>query len=167
MDEWVWWMVAAGVLAVGEIFTLSFFLGPISVAAVIAAGLLAIGEIATLGFFLGPIAVAAVLAAVVALVGGGLAAQWIVFVAASIATLLVLRPIARRHLRTPAQIRTGTAALVGARALVLERVDGNGGQVKIGGEVWSARAYDEDEVIEPGARVEVMQIDGATALVAE
>ena len=141
MDEWVWWIVAAGVLAVGEI--------------------------ATLGFFLGPIAVAAALAAVVALAGGSLAVQWIVFVAASLATLLVLRPIARRHLQTPARIRTGTAALIGARAMVLERVDVHGGQVKIGGEVWSARAYDEDEVIEPGTRVEVMQIDGATALVAE
>jgi membrane protein implicated in regulation of membrane protease activity len=141
MDEWVWWIVAAGILAVGEI--------------------------ATLGFFLGPIAIAAALAALVALAGGSLAAQWIVFVAASIATLLVLRPIARRHMRTPARIRTGTAALVGRRAMVLERVDVHGGQVKIGGEVWSARAYDEDEVIEPGTRVEVMQIDGATALVAE
>jgi len=141
MDEWVWWIVAAGVLAVGEI--------------------------ATLGFFLGPIAVAAALAAVVALAGGSLAVQWIVFVAASLATLLVLRPIARRHLQTPARLRTGTAALIGARAMVLERVDVHGGQVKIGGEVWSARAYDEDEVIEPGTRVEVMQIDGATALVAE
>jgi membrane protein implicated in regulation of membrane protease activity len=141
MDEWVWWIVAAGILAVGEI--------------------------ATLGFFLGPIAIAAALAAFVALAGGSLAAQWIVFVAASIATLLVLRPIARRHMRTPARIRTGTAALVGRRAMVLERVDLHGGQVKIGGEVWSARAYDEDEVIEPGTRVEVMEIDGATALVAE
>jgi membrane protein implicated in regulation of membrane protease activity len=141
MDEWVWWIVAAGVLAVGEI--------------------------ATLGFFLGPIAVAAALAAVVALVGGSLAVQWIVFVAASLATLLVLRPIAKRQLQTPARMRTGTAALIGARAMVLERVDVHGGQVKIGGEVWSARAYDEDEVIEPGTRVEVMQIDGATALVAE
>jgi membrane protein implicated in regulation of membrane protease activity len=141
VEEWVWWMVAAGLLAVGEI--------------------------ATLGFFLGPMAIAAVLAAVVALVGGGLATQLVVFVAASIASLLVLRPIARRHLRTPARLRTGTAALVGSRALVLERVDVHGGQVKIGGEVWSARAYDEDEVIEPGSRVEVIQIDGATALVAE
>ena len=141
MDEWVWWIVAAGILAVGEI--------------------------ATLGFFLGPIALAAALAAFVALAGGSLAAQSIVFVAASIATLLVLRPIARRHMRTPARIRTGTAALVGRRAMVLERVDLHGGQVKIGGEVWSARAYDEDEVIEPGTRVEVMEIDGATALVAE
>jgi membrane protein implicated in regulation of membrane protease activity len=56
---------------------------------------------------------------------------------------------------------------VGARAVVLERVDADGGSVKIGGEVWTARSYDEDSVIEPGVRVEVMKIDGATALVAE
>jgi membrane protein implicated in regulation of membrane protease activity len=141
VDEWVLWMIAAGVLAVGEI--------------------------ATMGFFLGPIAIAATLAAIVALVGGGLAVQWIVFIAASLASLLVLRPIARRHLRTPAALRTGTAALVGSPAVVLERVDRDGGQVKLGGEIWSARAYDQDDSFEPGARVEVMKIDGATALVAE
>jgi membrane protein implicated in regulation of membrane protease activity len=141
MDDWVWWMIAAGVLAVGEI--------------------------ATLGFFLGPIAVAAVAAAIVALVGGGLAVQWIVFIAVSLASLLVLRPIATRHLRTPARLRTGTAALVGSQAVVIELVDRDGGQVKLAGEVWSARSYDEDESFEPGARVEVMKIDGATALVAE
>jgi membrane protein implicated in regulation of membrane protease activity len=133
----------------------------------IAAGVLAIGEIATLGFFLGPIAIAATLAAVVALIGAGLAVQWLVFIAASLGSVLVLRPIARRHLRTPASLRTGTAALVGGRAVVLERVDANGGQVRIGGEVWTARSYDEDDAFEPGARVEVMKIDGATALVAE
>jgi membrane protein implicated in regulation of membrane protease activity len=141
MEEWVWWMIAAGLLAVGEIFTLSFFLGPISVAAVSAA--------------------------IVALAGAGLGIQWLVFIAVSLASLAVLRPIARRHLRTPAQIRTGTAALVGSRAVVLERVDGDGGQVKIGGEVWSARSFDEDHVFDEGARVEVLKIDGATALVAE
>jgi membrane protein implicated in regulation of membrane protease activity len=79
----------------------------------------------------------------------------------------VLRPIAARHLRTPARIRTGSAALVGSKALVLERVDADGGQVKIGGEIWTARAFDDEAVIEPGARVEVLKIDGATALVAE
>ena len=141
MEDWVWWMIAAGVLAVGEI--------------------------ATLGFFMGPIAVAATLTAVVALIGAPLAVQWVVFIAASLGTLVVLRPIARRHLRTPPQIRTGTAALVGSRAVVLDRVDANGGQVRIGGETWSARAYDEDDAFEPGARVEVMKIEGATALVAE
>jgi membrane protein implicated in regulation of membrane protease activity len=134
--------------------------------ALIAVGL-AVGEIATVGFFLGPIAIAAVAAAVVAALGGGVAPQLIVFILGSVASLAVFRPIATRHMRMPARLRTGTAALVGARALVLERVDANGGQVKIGGEVWTARAFDEDQVIEPGARVEVVKIEGATALVYE
>ena len=141
MEEWVWWMIAAGLLAAGEIFTM--------------------------GFFLGPIAVAAVLSAVVALAGAGLAVQWVVFIVASLGSVLVLRPVARRHLRTPPSIRTGTAALVGGPATVIERVDRGGGQVKIGGEIWSARSYDDDDSFEPGARVEVMEIKGATALVAE
>jgi membrane protein implicated in regulation of membrane protease activity len=79
----------------------------------------------------------------------------------------VLRPIARRHLHTPAKLRTGTAALVGAKAVVLQRVDADGGQVKIGGEIWTARAYDDDDVLEPGTRCEVLKIEGATALVSE
>jgi membrane protein implicated in regulation of membrane protease activity len=141
MEDWVWWVIAAGGLAVGEIFTM--------------------------GFFLGPIAIAAVLAAIVSLAGGGLAASWVVFIAASLGSLAVLRPIARRHLRTPPRIRTGTAALVGGPATVVEHVDADGGCVKIGGEIWTARAYDEDDSFEPGARVQVMKIDGATALVAE
>ena len=141
MDEWVYWIIAAGALAAGEIFTM--------------------------GFFLGPIAVAATLAALVALAGGPLALQLLVFTVAAVGSVAVLRPIARRHLRTPAQLRTGTAALVGTRALVLEQVTADGGSVKIGGEIWTARTYDEDAVLEPGSRVEVMQIQGATALVAE
>ena len=141
MEDWVWWMIAAGGLIVGEMFTLSFFLGPVGVAAVVAA--------------------------IAALLGAGIALQVVVFILVSAASLLVLRPIATRHLKTPARIRTGSAALVGSKALVLERVDADGGQVKIGGEVWTARAYDEDDVLEPGARVEVLKIEGATALVAE
>ena len=141
MDDWVLWIIAAGFLAVGEIVSVSFFLGPI--------------------------AVAAVTAAIVALAGGGAALQWIVFTTIAAASLLALRPIARRHMRTPAQLRTGTAALVGARAVVLDRVDCDGGTVKLAGEVWSARSYSEDHAFEPGTRVEVLKIDGATALVHE
>ena len=141
MDDWVLWMIAAGVLAVGEMLTVSFFLGPI--------------------------AVAAVTAAIVALVGGPVALQWIVFTVVAGASLVVLRPIARRHLHMPAQLRTGTAALVGATAVVVNRVDRDGGTVKLNGEIWTARAYDEDHAFEPGTRVEVMKIDGATALVHE
>jgi len=139
MSGWVIWMIVAGALAVGEMLSLSFFMGPIAVAAVIAG--------------------------LAALVGAGTAIQLVVFIVASVASLVLLRPIARRHLHTPAQIRTGTAALIGAPAVVLEQVDGNGGTVKLAGEVWSARAYDQDEVLEQGARVQVMQIEGATALV--
>jgi membrane protein implicated in regulation of membrane protease activity len=135
--------------------------------AIVAAGL-AVGEILTPGlFFLGPVAVAAVIAAVLAVIGLGPAVQLLAFVAASIASVAVLRPLARSHLSVPPMLRTGTAALVGSKALVLERVDVNGGLVRIGGEEWSARAYMEDQVLEPGARVEVMKIEGATALVYE
>ena len=133
--------------------------------AIVAAGL-AVGEILTPGlFFLGPVAVAAVLAAVLAVLGLGAAAQLLAFVAASIASVAVLRPLARSHLHVPPMLRTGTAALVGSKALVLERVDVNGGRVRIGGEEWSARSFMEDQVLEPGARVEVVKIEGATALV--
>ena len=134
----------------------------------IAAVLLALGELATPGlFFLGPVALAAIPALIVALLGGAAWLQVVVFILGSLATLAVVRPIARSHLRMPALTRTGTAALVGARAVVLERVDAYGGRVRIGGEEWSARAYMEDQVLEPGARVEVAQIEGATALVYE
>jgi membrane protein implicated in regulation of membrane protease activity len=134
----------------------------------IAAVLFAIGELLTPGmFFLGPVALAAVGAAVAAGIGGGIILQLIVFIAVSLASLAFLRPIARRHIRMPALTRTGTAALVGTKALVLQRVDVNGGLVRIGGEEWSARAFFEEQTLEPGARVEVAKIEGATALVFE
>jgi membrane protein implicated in regulation of membrane protease activity len=142
MPDWVIWVILAAVLAAGEVA-------------------------ASFTFILGPIALAALVPAIVAAVGAPMEAQLASFIVASIASLLLIRPIARRHLRTPARIRTGTAALIGTRALVLDRVDADHGQVKIGGEVWTARPYDEDDVYEPGARVEVIQIQGATALVQE
>ena len=132
----------------------------------LAAVLLTVGEILTPGmFFLGPVALAAVAAGVAAAVWLGVVVQLLVFIAGSLTSLLFLRPIARRHLRMPAAIRTGAAALEGAKAVVVQRVDANGGRVRIGGEEWSARAYMEDQVLEPGARVEVVKIEGATALV--
>jgi membrane protein implicated in regulation of membrane protease activity len=133
----------------------------------VAAALLAVGEVLTLGLVVGLVALGAVAGALAALAGAGVVLQTIAFLVASVALLGVVRPIARAHLRQPRSLRTGTAALVGARALVLERVDLHGGRVKIGGEVWSARAYDETQVIEPGSTVEVFEIQGATALVYE
>ena len=142
MPSWLLWIVLALALAVGEIFTPGLF-------------------------FLGPVALAAGAAAIFSAAGAGWVVSLIIFGVGSVASLLVLRPIARSHIRQPPQMRTGTAALVGARAVVVERVDGDGGRVKIGGEVWSARTLDEHAVIEPGAHVQVAEIQGATALVYE
>ena len=142
MAAWLAWAIAALLLAVGEIFTPGLF-------------------------FLGPIAIAAVAAALVSLAFSAVWLQLLVFAGAALASLALLRPIARAHLRMPPALRTGTAALQGARALVLQRVDKHGGRVKIGGEEWSARAYMPDQVLEPGTEVEVVKIEGATALVYE
>jgi len=131
------------------------------------AALLGVAEVLTLTFFLGAVALAAVLAAGVAAVGGGLVLQLAAFVVGSVVSIWLLRPLARRHVSMPPAIRTGTAALVGKSALVLERVDDHGGRVRIGGEEWSARAFFDGHVIEPGTRVEVAKIEGATALVYE
>jgi membrane protein implicated in regulation of membrane protease activity len=134
----------------------------------IAAVLLAVGEIFTPGlFFLGPVALAAVAGALAAVAGASIVLQLVVFTATSLASLAVLRPLARAHLHLPPALRTGTAALQGAKATVLQRVDGDGGRVRIGGEEWSARAYVPDAVFEPGSQVEVVEIQGATALVYE
>src|SRR3954471_59877 len=134
--------------------------------AIAAAGLAGGGGV-TLGVFLGVVALGAAVAAIAGAVGLSVELQVALFAVTSVASLAFIRPIALRHLKTPARLKSGTAALVGSRAVVLERVDADHGQVKIGGEVWTARPYDEDDVFEPGMRVDVMKIDGATALVAE
>jgi membrane protein implicated in regulation of membrane protease activity len=136
---------------------------------VIVAALFGIGEMLTTSLFLAPFAVGALGAAIVDAVGAGAAASWIVFFVVSLLTLAVLRPIARSHRRMPPQIRTGTAALIGKHAIVLERIENYEGVgcVKIDGEVWTARSLHDDQVIERGTRVEVVDIKGATALVSE
>jgi membrane protein implicated in regulation of membrane protease activity len=142
MAAWLAWAIAAALLAVGEVFTPGLF-------------------------FLGPVALAAVVGAAAAAAGAAVWLQLVVFIGGAVASLGLLRPIARAHLHMPAEMRTGTAALEGAHALVLQRVDEHGGRVRIGGEEWSARAYMPDQVIEAGTRVEVVKIEGATALVYE
>jgi membrane protein implicated in regulation of membrane protease activity len=143
MEPWVIWLIAAVVFGVGEI--------------------------ATLGFFLAPFAGGALVAALVTGLGGGAFAGWATFLVVSVALLAALRPLARSHRRRPPLLRTGTASLVGKSGMVVERIanDEGVGCVKIEGEVWTARAYDDDEVIEAGKRVQIVEIKGATALVTE
>jgi len=141
MDAWVLWLLAACILGVGEMHQ---------------------G-----GFYLAPFALGAALAAAVSLLGVGGLLTALVFVLASATVFAALRPVAQRHRRLPPPIRTGAAALVGRPAIVLERIaNAEGvGCVKIDGEVWTARSFDEAQVFDPGERVEVVEIRGATALV--
>lgn len=125
------------------------------------------GEVMTLGFFLAPFAIGALLAGLAALAGVGVILSTIVFLVSSGLLFGFVRPIARRHLRTPAQLRSGTAALVGQTALVTQRIDGDSGAIKLSGEIWTARPYVDGDVIGEGVRVQVIEIRGATALVSE
>jgi membrane protein implicated in regulation of membrane protease activity len=141
MDAWILWVVAACVLGVGEMHQ---------------------G-----GFYLAPFAIGAAMAALVSVAGVGVLLAALVFAGTSGLVFATLRPVAQRHRRLPPSIRTGAAALVGKPAVVLERIANREGVgcVKIDGEVWTARSFDEDEVIDAGERVEVVEIRGATALV--
>ena len=130
----------------------------------ILAAVLGVAELLTVTLTLGLLAVAAAVAGVVGAAGVPVPFQIVAFVVAAGAGLGLVRPIALRHLKQPA-LRTGTAALVGRIALVQQEVNGHGGRVRIGGEEWSARSYDETLVIPAGATVDVIQIEGATALV--
>jgi membrane protein implicated in regulation of membrane protease activity len=135
----------------------------------IAAVVFGVGEIATLGFFLAPFAGGALVAALVTGAGAGTVIGWVTFLVVSVILLAALRPLARSHRRQPPRLRTGTAALVGRSGMVVERIanDEGVGCVRIDGEVWTARSYDDDDVIEAGKKVQVVEIRGATALVTE
>ena len=139
MESWVIWLIAAALLGGAELLT----------------GTLALGLLA----------VAAAAGGVVGAAGLGLPAEMIAFAVAAVAGLGVVRPIAMRHIKQPPPLRTGTAALVGRSALVLEDVSAYAGRIRIGGEEWSSRPYDETLVIPAGSTVDVIKIDGATALV--
>ena len=136
---WIVWLIVAAGLAAAEFFTL------------------------TLAF--GLLAAAAVVAAVVAGLGGPLLVQVLAFAVTGALGLLVVRPIARRHMSTPPLTREGSDALVGRKAVVVQEVTGARGLIKLAGEEWSARALDESQVIPVGAMVDVMEIEGATAVV--
>lgn len=88
-----------------------------------------------------------------------------VFLVVSVLLLVLVRPALRRRLWAGGGSETGVVALQGKTALVLDRVEQHGGQVKLDGEVWTARPLADDDVFEPGEHVTVMHIDGATAVV--
>jgi membrane protein implicated in regulation of membrane protease activity len=139
IDAWVWWLVGAAALGI-----------PLVVTAMPEFGMLAVGAVA---------------AAIAAGFGGDAVVQVLTFVIVSVALIAVVRPIATRHRVQRPQLATGVDALKGRQAVVLERVDGSGGRIKLAGEVWSARSLDTHSAYEVGQEVDVVEIEGATAIV--
>ena len=109
--------------------------------------------------------IGAAAAAVAAAAGGNVVVQFAAFGAVSVGTLVFARPTAMRRLHGGPEHRQGIDTLIGREALVVAKVDGHDGRVRISGEIWSARAYDGQTEYEVGDRVDVAQIEGATALV--
>jgi membrane protein implicated in regulation of membrane protease activity len=141
MDAWLLWIVVACVFGVAEMVTM--------------------------GLFLAPFAMGAAVAALLAALGAGVGITLATFGVVALPVLFGVRPLLLSRRRAPDRIRTGTAALIGERAVVLEPIGNHvSGSVRIGGEVWTARAY-EDEVIAAGAVVDVVEIRGVTAWVIE
>ncbi|GHA81300.1 membrane protein [Streptomyces termitum] len=139
IDAWVWWLIGAVGLGI-----------PLVLTAMPEFGMFAVGAVA---------------GAVTAALGFGVVAQVIVFVVVSVALIAVVRPIAARHRAADPALATGIDALKGRQARVVERVDAEGGRIKLAGEIWSARALDATRTFEPGDEVDVVEIEGATAVV--
>lgn len=133
------WLVIGVVLVAAEVLSGDFVLLMLGIAGLLSAGAAALGA-------------EGVLTAVV-------------FAVASIGLVAGVRPVIARRMHAGTTTRTNIDRLVGSRAVTVTEVDFDGGQVKIGGELWSARTIGEDEVIEPGRSVTVLEISGATAVV--
>ncbi|MFC8585890.1 NfeD family protein [Streptomyces sp. NPDC090109] len=140
IDAWVWWLIVAVGLGI-----------PLVLTAMPEFGMFSVGAVA---------------GAVTAALGFGIVPQVLVFVAVSVALIAVVRPLAARHRGDGPGLSSGVDALRGRQAVVLERIDGTGGgRIKLAGEIWSARALDAGQTFEPGEQVDVVEIDGATAVV--
>ena len=92
-------------------------------------------------------------------------ADGVVFLVVSVLLLSLVRPVLRRRLTPPKSLSIGIEALEGKRALVLDHVAHDAGQVKVDGQVWTARPLNDGDEFEPGEQVTVMRIEGATAVV--
>ena len=131
----------------------------------IVAVLLAVTEVASGGLILIMFAGGALAATLASAFGAGTVGSAAVFAIVSVALIAFARPVAKQHLYQAPYERSGTAALVGTQAVVVATVTGDSGRVKLAGEIWSARSFDEEASYQPGEKVSVFEIDGATAVV--
>lgn len=139
IEDWQVWLGAAIALGVAEMFSLDLLLL-----------MMATGAVAGMG---------------AALLGVIWPVQIIIAVVVAVGMLALVRPGIVKRMHGGPELTLGHAALVGKQAVVVDEVSINGGQIRVGGELWTARPFDETEVIEPGAPVDIFEIKGATAYV--
>jgi membrane protein implicated in regulation of membrane protease activity len=139
MSAWLLWLVIAGALAAAETASLSFVL-------VMAAG-------------------GAAAASLTAGLGAPVALQVVIAILVTVGLVWGVRPVAIRHLSPDPRTLTGTEALIGSEAVVLQEVSRHDGRVRLNGSEWSARAMDPNQKLPAGTVVSVVDIDGATAVV--
>lgn len=140
-NVWAAWLTIAAVLGLAELASLDFTLLMLAAGALTAAG-------------------------VAAFLPGLLWLQIVVGLITAGAMLAAIRPLLVRKMHHGGELKTGSAHVIGRMGTVVKEIhpDG-GGSIRLNGELWTARPYDEVSTIEPGQRVEVMAIDGATAVV--
>jgi membrane protein implicated in regulation of membrane protease activity len=143
MAGWVLWLIVACVVGLGEALT---------------------GRT-----FLRPWALGAALGAIAALAGASSFVPWVVFVLGSVVTrpLIGAARAARSGPHVSRPIRS--EPMIGKQAIVLEQIANRYGVgcIELEGELWTARAFDRDQVIDAGARVTVVDVRGSTALVTD
>lgn len=140
MSAAVIWLIAGLVLAAAEALTGDMFLLMLGGGALAAAGCSWLSDLPIWG-------------------------DGVIFLVVSVLLLALVRPALRRRLTPANGLTTGIEALEGMRALVLDRVARDEGQIKVDGQIWTARPLNEGDEFEPGEQVTVMRIEGATAVV--
>ncbi|MFT4049912.1 MAG: NfeD family protein [Solirubrobacterales bacterium] len=141
MDDWIYWMIFAVVMAAIELAVFSIFI-------------------------FGPLAVAAAVTAVVAAVGGSIELQLGVFIILALSSMFALYPIAKRHKDSPPELQTNVDALIGKDARTLETLSHESlGLIRFDDSNWTARPVEGVDSIAPDTHVKVVKIAGATAIV--
>lgn len=132
----------------------------------IAAGIFFIIEMATIGFLVFWLGIGSLLAMVTSFITDNILIQFIVFVVTSTILLIFTRPLVNKFIKVPKEVKTNAYSIIGKKAIVISKINNieGTGQIKIDGEVWSAKSSIDEDIPE-NTEVEILEIDGVKAVV--
>ena len=134
----------------------------------IAAGIFFIIEMATIGFLVFWLGIGAILAMLTSFITDSILIQSLVFVITSTLLLIFTRPLVDKFIKVPKEIKTNAYSIIGKKGIVISKINNieGVGQIKIGGEVWSAKSFENEDIPE-NTEIEIVEIDGVKAVVKE